>query len=214
MEGEWEHPPALSETNSLQVCDSTNELATMERTGMHLGGLDAILRSRGRFAIVNYDEAASGITLQITRNLFQYFSADAVIVEPSWNSENFHGNVITVGVGSNMPKVSFDHPIELGSENLVIRDNTGVKKEYIAEEHGIGAIFLRSLEGERLELVVWGVDYHSLAVAARFVPMLTGVGQPDFMIVNRECFWKGVDGVLAMGFFDSYWNVSETSFLS
>ncbi len=205
---------SLSETNSIQVCDSTNELATMERTGTQLGGLDAILRSRGRFAIVICDEAATGITLQIARNLFQYFSADADIVEPSWNSENFHGNVITVGVGSNVPKGSIDHPIELGSENLVIRDDTGVKKEYNAEEHGLGAIFLRALEGERLELMVWGVDYHSLAVAARFVPLLTGVGQPDFMIVNRECLWKGVDGALAMGFFDSCWNVSKTSFLS
>lgn len=204
----------LAEINGVQVRNATKELATIERTGGQLGGLDAILRSQGRFVIVNYDEAATGITLQISRNLFQYFAADTEILDPSQSSETLNGNVITVGIGSNMPNVLFDHPIILGSKTVVIRDDRGVKKEYSAEEHGIGAIFLRSMEREKLELVVWGVDYDSLAVAARFVPMLTGVGQPDFMIVTRECLWKGVDGVVAMGFFDSYWNVSKTSFLS
>ena len=81
-------------------------------------------------------------------------------------------------------------------------------------EVGMGAIFLRPLPGERLELVVWGFDKQGLRQAARLVPMLTGVGQPDFVVVSRKCTSKGAAGVLAMGSFDNFWKVSEGSFFS
>lgn len=38
-------------------------------------------------------------------------------------------------------------------------------------------------------------------VAARLVPMLTGVGQPDFEIDDMMMSWKGTGGELATGFF-------------
>jgi hypothetical protein len=46
------------------------------------------------------------------------------------------------------------------------------------------------------------------------LPMLTGVGQPDFIIVSKRCAWEGAAGVHAMGSFDNSWGVSETSFVS
>lgn len=51
----------------------------------------------------------------------------------------------------------------------------------------MGALFLRPLDGERLELVVWGADVAGLEHAARLVPALTGVGQPDFVILSAKC---------------------------
>jgi len=52
-----------------------------------------------------------------------------------------------------------------------------------------------------LELDVWGSDARGLEIAARLVPMLTGVGQPDFVIADKTMLEQGAGGVLAMGFF-------------
>ena len=81
-------------------------------------------------------------------------------------------------------------------------------------EEGLGAIFLRPLPDERLNIVIWGVDDAGLRSAARLMPMLTGVGQPDFMIVSQACAWKGAAGIVALGFLDYRWNVSKSSYLS
>lgn len=66
-------------------------------------------------------------------------------------------------------------------------------------------------EGQ-VELVVWGTDVAAVAIAARLAPTLTGVGQPDFVVLGADSAWKGIDGAVALGFFDSEWEVSETSF--
>jgi hypothetical protein len=63
-------------------------------------------------------------------------------------------------------------------------------------------------------LVVWGVDAASLQVAARLVPMMTGVGVPDFVIADSRMLWKGIEGTLAMGFLDEKWLVSSNAILS
>lgn len=94
-----------------------------------------------------------------------------------------------------------------------MRDAFGFRRTYQFEA-GLGAAFLRPLPDERLELVIWGYDDTGLRQAARLVPMLTGVGQPDFIVVSRRCGWKGASGVLAMGLFDYAWKVSKASFLA
>lgn len=96
---------------------------------------------------------------------------------------------------------------------LYIRRRGGIKKVF-PFELGMGAIFLRPLLDKRLELVIWGFDKHGLRQAARLMPMLTGVGQPEFVVVRKRCAWKGAAGVLAMGSFDNLWKVSEASFVS
>lgn len=59
---------------------------------------------------------------------------------------------------------------------------------------GTGAVFLRSLEDQSLELMVWGVDLAGLRHAASLVPTLTGPGQPDFVVVCDRCRWNGIRG--------------------
>lgn len=81
-------------------------------------------------------------------------------------------------------------------------------------QRGLGAILLRPLPMERLELDIWGFDSFGLRLAARLLPMLTGVGQPEFIVVSERCAWEGTGGVLAMGSFDRHWELSEMAFVS
>lgn len=155
------------------------------------------------------------VAAQISRNLFQYFKADSVILSNPVQISRRSGNVITIVTGSGLPLPSLpSFPIQIsGADKLAIRDDAGQNRIYGAED-GLAAIFVRPLDLERLELVIWGGDADSLRIAARLVPMLTGVGQPDFIVLSKSCSWKGLDGVLAMGFFDYSWNVSKTSYFS
>ena len=109
---------------------------------------------------------------------------------------------------------SHSGPIGLDNGGGVYVIKGGSMKTMFPFEVGMGAIFLRPLLDERLELVVWGFDKQGLRQAARLMPMLTGVGQPDFVIVSKRCAWKGAAGVLAMGLFDNFWKVSRGSFFS
>lgn len=125
------------------------------------------------------------------------------------------GNVIRVALGSepNLPKldgypISIDHGF-----GISVRDASGNNFLYAFEE-GLGAVFLRPMSEERLELIIWGADDIGLRQAARLVPMLTGVGQADFVILSKKCLLTGAQGVLAMGFFDHRWNVTRASYLT
>jgi len=184
--------------------------------------MNAILGTKSSFDIIHYSPEASQLALQTARNLFQYFGADAQITNSTRNVESVSaaskhalGNVISLGIGSNTSTSLCAHcPVRVSSDQVTLRDETGHHRLYIADGDGLAAIFLRPLDRERLELVIWGVDPDSLATAARFVPMLTGVGQPDFLILTKTTKLKGLEGVLAMGFFDSQWNISKASFLA
>ncbi|KAL2353320.1 hypothetical protein BJ546DRAFT_118621 [Cryomyces antarcticus] len=193
---EIEHPPSV-------------------RRGSQPGALDAMLGSKGLFVIAHYSEDTYRIALQVSRNLHQYFAADAVIQYAGTSTLHAGGNVITIAVGSQLPTSwAPDYPIQLlSSTKLSIRDSDARLRTYSADD-GLAAIFLRPLQDERLELVIWGMDDSSLAVAARLMPVLTGVGQPGFVVLGKSCQWKGVEGALAMGFFDHSWRASKSSFFS
>lgn len=186
-----------------------------QRYGRQLGALDAILRTSGRFAIVYSRSEALDVALQISRNLFQYFAADTEITHSKSLPLSFQGNVINLSLGPSLSDPSRkNHPISVEpDQGIVVRDASGFPKKYEFED-GLGAAFLRPLPDEGLELVIWGYDDAGLRQAARLVPMLTGGGQPDFVIVSRKCRWRGASGVLAMGFFDYAWNISKASFLA
>lgn len=177
--------------------------------------MNAILRTQGYYLVVATSTDTRKVAAQISRNLFQYFKADSVIVNDQALISRHTGNVITVATGSDLGASSLSSfPIRLsGSDKLAIRDDAGRDRIYGAED-GLAAIFIRPLHLERLELVIWSGDANSLRIAARLVPMLTGVGQPDFIVFSKSSMWNGLDGVVAMGFFDYAWNVSKTSYFS
>lgn len=184
-----------------------------QRHGAQLGPLDSILRSVGRF-LIRTSAPVSDVALQIARNFFQYFAADSEIIDLGAAIGSQSGNVISVILGSESTMIG-SHSDPIGLEKgggLYVRRRGGIKRVFPVEV-GMGAIFLRPLPNERLELVVWGFDKQGLRAAARLMPMLTGVGQPDFVVVSRRCAWEGAAGVLAMGMFDNFWKVSEASYV-
>lgn len=175
--------------------------------------MTAILRTRGPFIIRHQGQQTAHIALQISRNFHQYFYADANVVSANSTSVNGSGNVISVSIGSVPPSLHPDFPIQAGPEGVSVRDNRGNIRRY-GVASGLGAAFLRPLEGERLELVVWGSDAEALWQASRLVPTVTGVGQPDFVVLGESARWRGVEGALALGFFDHKWAVTPSSVVS
>lgn len=187
------------------------DASSNKRSGRQLGSMTAILRTHGQF-LVQYSggSPARQVALQVTRNLHQYFQADSIISSniDFGNGSNNTGNVITLVVNSTVPN-SADAPIQVGEKKCSLRDRTGQIHEY--GERATGVAYIHPLQKEALELVVWGADADGLRQAARVVPMLTGVGQPDFVIFGENAKWRGIEGVLAMGFFDSQWEVTASS---
>lgn len=198
-----------------------NDTLPETRNGRQLGSVDSILRGNGAFQIVghpsNHREAVDRIALQISRNLCQYFSADTELTaNMSEAFSNRIGNVISVYLGTDVPPQphsmgAVNHGIRVDRGRVEVTDARGSKRVYRSRGNGLAAIYLRSLPDERLELVVWGVDEASLQIAARLVPMMTGVGVPDFVIADSTMLWKGVDGALALGFLDENWQASSNA---
>jgi hypothetical protein len=183
-----------------------------QRDGRQLGSMTAILRSHGPFIIRHQGSAnTSHIALQISRNLHQYFQADTVLIASECMSipSTTTGNVVTLAIGSDLKDINSGFPIRVGASGVIVRNYRGQEQHY--GEEARGAAFLRPLEGERLELVLWGADDEGLRQVARLVPMVTGVGQPDFVVLGESAKWKGIEGALAMGFFDSTWEVTPSS---
>jgi poly(3-hydroxybutyrate) depolymerase len=182
-----------------------------QRHGRQLGSMTAILRTQGPFTIRHPGTAnASHVALQISRNLHQYFQADVSIISSLSDTGNTTGNIITLAVGDGITSQSSnDFPIHVGKAKCSVTDHRGRKQEY--GDIARGAAFVRSAGQERLELVIWGADEEGLRQAARIVPMMTGVGQPDFVVFGESAKWRGIEGVLAMGFFDSNWAITASS---
>jgi hypothetical protein len=172
------------------------------------------MRTHGRFTIAHTGSNTYPLALQISRNLMQYFYADSEIVSPIPKTSTQESNQITVAIGSQLPKSRVSSfPITIKSSTISIKDSQGRTKEY-SDKEGLAAVFLRPLKGQALELVVWGSDAEAAARAARLVPTMTGVGQPDFIILSKSSLWKGVQGASALGFLDHDWKVAETSLLT
>ena len=185
------------------------------RYGNQLGPLDSILRTSGRLVIRTWSAETFDMALQVSRNLFQYFAADSEIIHSGADMDRQKGNVISLALGLDLlnPPSQVDSIGITEDRRLVLRKDNGQTKAYELQD-GLGAIYLRPSAGGRLELVIWGYDDWGLRLASRLVPMLTGVGQPEFIVVSNACAWKGAAGVLAMGSFDNSWNVSQASFIS
>ena len=186
-----------------------------QRYGRQRGPLDAILRSSGPFEVVYDSNNTLSTAVQTSRNFLQYFGADTNIVPISQYEDALErdGNVMTICLGASIPGARLPrHPIRLAKAQIIIttRDRRTIA---IPLEEGMGAVWLRPLPDERLELVVWGFDEVGLRQAARLIPTLTGAGVPDFVILSNDARWKGHGGAIATGFFDQNWEISAASYL-
>lgn len=220
----WKEPSTLVWTCLSEMALQSFPPSWM-RWGRQLGGIDSILRSNGTIQIASGGKhlETDRVALQMSRNLCQYFGADTEMQE--YHESEHHGdatdesgNIITVVIGESPPRslLNVDHAIQHpAKDRLYVVGPHGELHGYHTSNgmYGLVAIYLRPLPNERLELVVWGADKESLEVAARLVPMMTGTGQPDFVIADRRMLWKGLEGALALGFFDEMWNVSMSAHL-
>ncbi|RMD40059.1 hypothetical protein DV735_g5080, partial [Chaetothyriales sp. CBS 134920] len=187
-----------------------------QRTGLQRGAMEAILRTRGPFQLLHSTESerAFETAVQVSRNLLQYFGADSKIgpYDQRKAANATPGNLVSIldGTTPESPD-SGDFPIRADEKGVWIRGRAGVR--LIPAQETRGAVWLQPLHDERLELVIWAADADGLQQAARMVPSLTGVGQPDFIVFSQDAPWKGYAGTLAMGFFDYNWEISAGSFV-
>ncbi|KAL8872627.1 MAG: hypothetical protein Q9174_001767 [Haloplaca sp. 1 TL-2023] len=186
---------------------SDDKFISIERYGLQFGGLNAMLDTRGPFVISSSNLSIS-LTVQVSRNLFQYYGADAELIltdqgeaeDEDQDEEVTGGNKITLLLGSvdmtpRTPGQKF--PIGIDKQRgLSIQDARGRSLSYGFQD-GLGVIFLRPSKQDRLEVVIWGSDPEGLRMATRLVSMLTGVGQPDFMVVGKDCARSGAGAVVA-----------------
>jgi hypothetical protein len=174
--------------------------------------MEAILGTIDTFLIRPSSSSTLSIALQVSRNLFQYFGADSEIVSESPLDLSHRGNQVSIAIADEAGLWRPGLPVSKTPNGISIETRKGVKRTYPLEE-GLGAIFLAPLPHEALELCIWGHDADGLRQAARLFPMLTGTGQPDFIVVAKECRWRGAAGVKSMGFLDHDWKVSEASYV-
>ncbi|KAK2749210.1 hypothetical protein FQN57_006825 [Myotisia sp. PD_48] len=202
-----------------EVTRNTSWHGIRERYGRQIGP-NAILRTIGSLNAVSSSNETAKLALQTCHILFQYFAADCAMFSPSSALPNPRsaaiasgmGNVITLLLGKRVNDFSlFNFPVLLRQDSLVLQTRKGEHRYEF--EAGLGIIFIQPLRDERLEMVIWGFDLDGLRQAARLIPTLTGVGQPDFVIVNRHTPWKGQGALYAAGFFDYSWNISYASYV-
>jgi predicted esterase len=197
------------------VCGARSWKGLSTRHGRQRGSLDAILRTLSSFRIRACSNEVQEAALQVSRNLMQYYRADSEIgTSEQHDGVSIAGNVITLAVGKAPPSALLQNfPVQICEGSIDLRrPNTNVLKR-IPSQPGLGMAFLRPLLDENLELVLWGFDSVGLEQAMRMVPTLSGAGQPDFVVLGNDARWKGVAGVLAMGFFDHAWEISQSSYL-
>ncbi|KAA8913215.1 hypothetical protein FN846DRAFT_772479 [Sphaerosporella brunnea] len=206
--GDW-----IMTVADLEQTTTEQSWKAVEKSGPQWGAMDAFLASKGRFTIVVPPDSEFykyAVASDVSRNLYQYFAADTEIVD---QLEEVDGNVVLIGRPSSKLHCSGEgFPITISEGFIAIRDAFGRTKKYKMEKE-MGAIFTCPLSRQRLMLVVWGADEVGLRTAARLVPLRTGVGQPNFVIVGREMRFMGAGGAKAMGMFDSTWQVSAASYL-
>jgi len=213
----WER----GETRAKNWCSSINKTPPkFLRTGRQLGGIDALLRTKGPFVISYLKPEAFPLAVDISRNFHTYFYADSQISGSLPVDLPAHsGNRITLGLSTAFPEAREPWPfaIRLTSVNpyrLSVKNHEGFWHDITATEGSLAAIWVEPLSEERVHLMIWGEDIEGLKQAARLVPTITGVGVPDFVILDGKTKWKGAEGVLAMGFFDSFWNITASSFIA
>ncbi|KZF20652.1 alpha/beta-hydrolase [Xylona heveae TC161] len=201
----------LRKDNSPWTFSCSPNWTSRERRPRQMGGLHAIMRARQRFRISSHSPTTYKIGLQISRNLFQYFGADTELGEFGFETWTENGNLIRVAMGvDRFPKLN-TYPLRLREGKYFSIQFEKREIMYLLEE-GMGAIFLLPSGNDTLELVIWGFDEDGLRRASRLFPTLTGVGQPDFIFLSRECSYNGLDGILAAGFFGNEWEISTESY--
>jgi hypothetical protein len=185
------------------------------RRWTHFGGLSAILRATSSPFYINATSPdLLPLALQISRNFNTYFGADTeLVLRPNHTQGqyyNAHSIVLAIGNSDPHPPADNSFPIRVSSTNsnhLEFRSKQGYWRN-LAPKEAQGSIFIRPGPNEGLEIVVWGSNLEMAEQAARLIPMMTGTGQPDWIVCRKEMMWKGLEGC-DLGWFDAWWQIQE-----
>jgi predicted esterase len=206
---------------------STKRLESSLRDTKHFGGIEAIMRTNGPVLVVAYGNNTFATALQVSRNLHNYFYADSTLLQVE-NGQSYtkaaFANLITMSIGANVPAhlCSPDFPISICSSYRIDDDQATASlsisargrplKTFSSGSEDAGAIYLRPLQDTfALELVIWGNNAKMLTQAARLAPTMTGIGAPDWIILQESAQLLGVHGC-AIGFFNAQWDIGMSSF--
>ncbi|ORX36656.1 hypothetical protein BD324DRAFT_626687 [Kockovaella imperatae] len=192
------------------VCDS--------QLGLQ-GPVLRILASRGPIVIAHgNDDRSLSLAKRIAHDLFVYHRIDAEIITSDEASKNeYHpvsgqGNIIVLGKKWKDPDESESTRPSSASPNTSSDEGLITFAGRLIEEHGTGLIALRPIvhgHFRGLQLHVVGNDDVGLELAARLVPIRTGVCIPDWAIVSPRCQWQGAGGLIGAGFWNADWTFSE-----
>lgn len=91
----------------------------------------------------------------------------------------------------------------------------------IEPEDPLGCIFLAALPNiaspgpashlSRLALVIAGTSLEGVNLAARMIPVASGLHIPDYLIVTKDIKSKGSGGIIAAGYWNNFWGFDLTS---
>lgn len=203
----------LSRCNS-SIWTTTDPAYPPTRKSSHFGGLSAILRaSRSPFFVNVTNAALFPLALQVSRNFNTYFGADTEIITNKTDLDFQHHNQhsIILFVGDSLPLAEAQDSITIcdsfDGSHLKFRLANGLWLK-LAPAEPQATIFLRPGPLEGLEIVVWGSDLGMVEQAARLLPMMTGTGQPDWIVCRKEMMWKGLEGC-DVGWFDAWWQIQQ-----
>ncbi|KAK6528694.1 hypothetical protein TWF694_003937 [Orbilia ellipsospora] len=200
-------------TNRKWISFSDDSWKNNERHGLQLGSLPALFNSRGCINVLFRNNTTlsplyNKKALEVSRNLYQYYSADTKIGIIDDLEQIKKGNVVVLGRFDKtlLPEeLRSTFPVsqtESGDINLQLQ--SGEKITY-KNRPGIGMVLLFPIGKDRVGILIWGSNDDAVRRASMLMPIRTGSSQPDFIILGPESGWNGAAGALALAMFDSHW---------
>ena len=180
------------------------------------------MHTKGPFSIGYASRDGWHVASEVARNLLQYYGADSELAAITSNTSlisaaaaelHLNGNHISIFHGLDRVLTrKMDAPFFFQDECLCIKTSTAAASRF-AFKDGLGLICLCPLPNQRLELVIWGFDHSGLHRAARLIPLLPGVGQPDFIVVGDQMAVKLLMCGLAMCTIEYNWSAASASYI-
>ena len=135
-----------------------------------------------------------------------------IIPDVEYESQKYPGrNVILFGhaeMNSAWNLVLENCPIEIKRGSLSLGSDT-------FEGENLGAYFIYPKKGDSLASVgiIAGSGMEGLRSVIQNRYFVSGSGFPDFLIIKSEMLTKGLDGVLATGFFNNKWGLGKLDYV-
>ena len=146
-----------------------------QRTGLQRGAMDSILRTNGPFQVVYSSGPAHAydVAVQVSRNLLQYFGADAIIrsSEKHGGPQYGAGNIISIVLGAQTPVCQLSSfPMHADQTGIWLRGPRGSR--FIPSSEGRGAAWLQQAawKGHGGTLAMGFFDFSWNISAGSFLP--------------------------------------------